>query len=277
MLNRILLINIFNKLSRFSTKWSPFVVLYDWPHRKFVISRKVKKASLDVFLSKLWPRDIDGGLIRVGTFGDGGYLIPKRLHNVAVCYSAGVSDNSDFEFEFTNRYNCQVHMLDASVDGPALNNRKFEFRKLWLGKSTLDNVVGVNDWLATSRKVQKNQIFLKIDIEGCEYEVIKAISDESWEKIGCIVCEFHAFELILSNCADYRSDIFTKLLEMYDVVHLHPNNSKSPFTAYSYTIPSDVELTFVKKYTISSVSNKAQLPSSLDVPSTDKKDIFLNW
>ena len=277
MAKKKFLIKSFNKLSRLITVFTPFVLLYDWPNRKFIWSQKIEYDELSKFLKELWPKIVSGNLLRFGTAGDGGYLLPSMMQNIKVCYSGGVETNSDFEADIVSKFGCLVYMLDGSVSGPPITSPNFKFKKLWVGNINTSDTIDVNDWLKLERNTGKNEVLLKLDIEGHEYNVLQAISDLNWEMIGCLVCEFHAFEVILSGNNKRVRGIFEMILSKFDCVHVHANNSKQPYIAHGFLIPSDIEITFVKKDFISVNGKVNTLPHDLDVSCTSNPEVNLNW
>ena len=80
-------------------------------------------AIIDAFMR---PYETDTPLIRMGDFGDGGYLLPDDLRGIAACYSPGVSEQASFEMDMAKR-GIASFMADASVEKPPLNVPGAEF------------------------------------------------------------------------------------------------------------------------------------------------------
>jgi hypothetical protein len=74
----------------------------------------------------LRPFDVGYELIRVGDFGDGGYLVPDDLSGIRACFSPGVSKQASFELDMAKR-GIPSFMADASVAGPAIGVPGAEF------------------------------------------------------------------------------------------------------------------------------------------------------
>lgn len=268
---------IFYFFSRLCCQLLPFTFLYDWPQKRILFGRLINKNELEYFLSSIWPVSTSKGLKRYGTDGDGGYLLPLDISNVDYCFSAGIDKNSDFEFDITEHFNCPVFMLDASVNGPARMHKHFYFEKMWLGSSSNSTTYDINNWMEQNTIFCTKDIILKIDIEGSEYKVIEALNDINQSKLSVIVCEFHSFEnIILKKQAFYRS-IIEKILKTHDVVHLHPNNVRSAFKCFQLVIPTDLEITFIRKDLIEVSKAIVKLPNILDFDNTIGVPINLNW
>ena len=99
-----------------------------------------------------------------------------------------------------------------------------------------------------------NQVFLKIDIEGSEYEILDQIVSIK-KKIQGIVIEFHE---VTSNLDKIES--FLKAIEDdLKLVHIHANNWS---TQGLDDIPSSIELSFSKKPVL--LNNNITFPHNLD-------------
>ena len=63
-----------------------------------------------------------------------------------------------------------------------------------------------------------------------------------------MIVEFHKFDMIL-NKDNFRfiESIFDKVLEEFDIVHVHPNNTNRIIKRGKFEIPPVVEITFVRK------------------------------
>ena len=97
---------------------------------------------------------------------------------------------------------------------------------------TLDSI------LNTSAPGGEHDVFLKMDIEGSEYEIVPDII-KNHPRIRCLVAEFHKLHK--------RTDEFNRAIRMlaqhFSIVHIHGNN----IGPYDETIdfPISVEVTFV--------------------------------
>ena len=272
-----ILITTFYFFSRIFIRFLPYAFVYDWPERRIVFGIMLNKTQLKQFLASIWPINTVGGLKRYGTEGDGGYLLRKDITQVDFCFSAGIEQNSDYEFDIAEHFGCKIFMLDASVDGPAQNHKNFSFEPMWLGSASGTITYGVNEWIEMNSHAEAKDIHLKIDIEGNEYSVLDALSFINQRRLSVVVCEFHSFEnILLKNQTKYRM-IFKQLLQTHHVVHLHANNVRRPFRRFRLSIPTDLEVTFVRKDLIEINNEIVTLPNSLDHENTGGLPINLNW
>jgi hypothetical protein len=100
--------------------------------------------------------------------------------------------------------------------------------------------VSVDALLALAQPAGRHDVFLKMDIEGSEYEVIPAVA-AGRERISCIAAEFHDLdrEKVRFN------EALRQLSEHFAVVHVHGNNCR-PYDP-DIGFPTVVEITLLNK------------------------------
>jgi len=226
-------------------------------------------------------------LIRLGKNNDGGYLVGKNsVLNSSTLISFGINDDCSFEKEFKNLNNLDVFCFDYDVDArfwfkkfrralrKALKgeikilkdffiniynykiffNRSgsFFYKQKIVGKEDnhlLFDEANINKIIKTNN-LNKN-IFLKIDIEVSEYEILQDIISFS-SYINGLVIEFHDVDLNLNKIINFINSIDLNL------IHIHPNNS----TNCRNGIPSCLEFSFEKNPII--VGDNVNFPHNLD-------------
>lgn len=160
-------------------------------------------------------------MVRIGT-DYGGWTVPDSLIGDSwTVYSAGVGNDASFDLGLIERYGCTVHAFDPTpssiryVQALAVDPTRFRFypwglwsedRKipLYAAKFGDSNLSAINlhgtatSFAAPCRSLQsiKHQLghdhidFLKLDIEGAEYEVLRSIiAGDDEPKVLCV--EFH--------------------------------------------------------------------------------------
>jgi len=244
-------------------------------------------------------------LVRLGMNYDGGYVISKKtLEYTKTIITFGLNDDWSFEKDFL-KFNKQikVNAYDHTITNYFWFKRFFKdcfhlmiFKKLRLKK--ILNIFKYLDYLlffskhkhykqkignkknsvslnSIFQKPHKNfSVFLKIDIEGSEYEILSQISKFE-KKINSIIIEFHNINK-KRNLEKIKNFILKS--KFFKLIHIHGNNF-SPLDRNSD--PTCVELTFVNKNIIS-VSNKYSnfnYPlNKLDYPNNKRvKDIKLSF
>ncbi len=208
-------------------------------------------------------------LVRVGSIDDGGYVVPLlNIKDSEILISMGISDNWDFEKDFSKISNAKILAYDDTINLKYwikrfkkdlikfLKLKIFKPRKLYKMFQYVDfllffkknnknkfflkrvgndiNSISIND-IDLSEIKDNHKVFLKIDIEGSEYEILDQIVSIK-RKIQGIVIEFHE---VTSNLDKIRN--FLKAIEDdLKLVHIHANNySLKEFDQF----PNTIELT----------------------------------
>ncbi len=211
------------------------------------------------WLPKLYPVLPSRPLIRLGPEGDGGYLVPDDLEGIEACFSPGVDIESGFELACAER-GMKVFMADGSVDAPPLDHPNFSFTKTFLGGNARDGFITLDSWVADSLEDDKSDLLLQMDIEGYEYEVMPAISEELLNRFRIIVIELHD----VHSPTKEKLDLFRLLLRNHTCVHIHPNNYCEPVSLMGLIVPIYMEFTFYRNDRVGESSYSVDFPHPLD-------------
>lgn len=184
------------------------------------------------FFRSLWPVNVLGGLVRIGSDRDGGYLIPAALEPFDALFSAGIAQNADFELEFFKNFSgAKVFMVDGSIDAnPILDaDLNVEFLRQFLGLSEDGLEITIDSWVTPRYSGRRG--LLSMDIEGAEYAVLSAASDEVLKRFSCIVLELHGLNRLNSSegCSQLKS-LIVRLKRQFAIAHLHANNYADPIS-----------------------------------------------
>jgi len=241
-----------------------------YPILKKYPTRLTDNQDIQELLNRLRPMKCDKELIRLGPQGDGGYLIPNDLKDIKACFSPGVDQISDFEWDCANR-GMQVFMADYSVEGPAARHKNFHFLKKFLGIIQTENTTTLEDWVGSSISDSDSELLLQMDIEGAEYEVILGTSEDLIKRFRIIAIEFHSLKLLWSE-PFFRlvSRAFEKLLQTHVCVHNHPNNINPSKKIGNVTLPSVTEMTFLRRDRADELSPAIVFPHPLDSDNSSK-------
>ena len=211
----------------------------------------------------------NSNLTRIGPNKDGGYVIDKRIikktYNLITC---GLNDDWEFEKEFLKKnICCNLYAYDHTI------NNKFwikRFKKdiihlLVLKKLRWWKILDIfkyinylnffrkkkvhfekkivfkkkNNKEITIPEIVKNleNIFLKVDIEGDEYQILNDIKKNS-KNIIFLIIEFHAVHKNLKKIEKFLKKLDLKL------IHIHANNFKGTNID---NIPKVLELSLLNK------------------------------
>ena len=210
----------------------------------YSITKSTPPQLLITLLNNLRPTKTS--LIRFGSLGDGGYLIPNDLEGINFLISPGISDVSDFEKDCLLK-NIEVFMYDASIEQPnlPLNNKAHFFKKYLKNYDYSTDNISMNS-IFKNLKLEGDGI-LQMDIENFEYEVLLGTDIEFIKRFRIIVIEFHSFhELFTNSFYSIASCLFYKLLESHTVVHFHPNYGCGRRSNGKITLPRACEITFLR-------------------------------
>ena len=192
-------------------------------------------------LPNSWKPINTSGMVLIGPKCDGGYVVTEAAAKAAnLLVSMGVNDDWRFEEDFRKRTGASVVAYDGTVNwwfwtrhalrsiqrtdfrrlGRYASYRRFftgekvQHRKQMIGDGR-NGTVSVSDIL---REFPDQQIFLKMDIEGSEYEVLDQIVAEQ-DRFAGIAMEWH-------EISRRRNDVtkFIAAMTTFSVVALHVNN-----------------------------------------------------
>jgi hypothetical protein len=227
-------------------------------------------------------------LIRVGSDHDGGYLVdPKSIEQSNALIALGVGRNWSFEKDFLERKSVRIHAYDYSIglgywikhflkrvlavligrfSAPFDAVKLFlEFKIFFKDSAVLYlEKVGTAPGCDTNLKkaldrLDRAPLFLKVDIEGYEYQILEEIIRCKDDLTGLVI-EFHSVSDNIEKIEDFINKIGITL------IHIHPNNNRLDEEGG----PKAIELTFSKNPT--KLEDKFIHPHALDQNNVPRKD-----
>lgn len=242
----------------------------------FYVSRLATPGQIEKVIGLLKPWNTGHELIRLGSDGDGGYLLPNDLENIGACFSPGVSHNSSFEAALAQGFGIKSFLADHSVDGPGDGLATYDFEKKHLGCRNDETSIRLEDWV-NQKAPGETELILQMDIEGAEYPVLIDTSPETLNKFRIIIIELHNLSAIASHDFNAGADaVFQKLTRNHSVVHLHPNNHQDQFRIGEFEIPRVMEVTLLRNDRIDRKRPRCDFPHWLDRPNDpDKPELAL--
>lgn len=219
-------------------------------------------AVIDAFMT---PQEGDKPLIRLGDFGDGGYLVPDDLRGIAACYSPGVSEQASFEMDMAKR-GIPSFMADASVTHPPLDVPGAQFVAKFLGDKDEGQFMTLASWVAKTDPAPGADLLLQMDIEGAEYATLGAAPRDLLRRFRMIVIEWHHLPSVLTKPRFMAPALalVEKLREDFVTVHLHPNNVAGSVEIEGQAIPRVVEATLLRRDRLTCLRPAHALPHPLD-------------
>jgi hypothetical protein len=196
--------------------------------------------------------------IRLGKDNDGGYVIYDGL-NYDLIIGCGVSNDLSFEEDFVNKYNCKSIVYDGTIK----KLPKHSFNHIWKNENVYQGTL--NELLNNNKN-----IFLKMDIEGCEWDFFKNVN---LENISQMVIEFHDNR---NFTIDY--DVLKKIEETHYLIHIHGNNfRKRQLKIEDKLIHSIFEVSYINKKLCDKVKKvNYSYDGNLDMPNNKKVEDIKN-
>lgn len=250
------------------------------------LARNTKTLGLTPFedvrelLLRLRPQDNGHNLIRIGADNDGGYLVPDDFNGVSHLLSPGCDLLWAFEADLHSRYGIEFFICDEANKKPNdLPSAGHYVEGFIAGASDYPEYLSIRDWILME-KILGSEKILQIDIEGAEYLSFLSLSRSELEEFRIIVIELHFLEALKNNWSftQVYKPFFDKLLDSFDVVHLHPNNCCGSWSYRNISFPRLIEVTLHRKDRRLSDLKNASLPNSHDadcVPNTPT--IMIDW
>jgi hypothetical protein len=231
-------------------------------------------------LALLTPYDVNKRKERLGPPHDGGYvLLPELFMPGQPVFSYGVNGEYNFDIEMASRGH-PIYMFDHTIDGinNPTNNSLLRFVKEGVSgsQSTDPKLNTLDNHLNTYAQLEDNDLILKMDVEGAEYETFGAVSEAGLNRFQQIVFEIHS----LHSLGDEKFRIkFVRMLEKinrsFTLFHVHANNFDGSDT---YTFLSGVpvcnliELSYVRTNLVERRPSETVYPTYLDYSNVHPMD-----
>ncbi|MEY4173592.1 MAG: hypothetical protein RI900_757 [Actinomycetota bacterium] len=239
-------------------------------------AHRTRRETVQAFLDGLHPVDSGHPLIRLGPARDGGYLVPDDLRGITACLSAGVGRDSGFELDCANR-GMDVFLTDASVAGPACEHERFRFQPMHLGPRDTATTTTLDRWAHESAGHHHDDLLLKIDIEGAEFDVLPGASDATMARARIVVIEFHELQRLFVGAAfPMLRAAFDRLTTTHACVHIHPNNCCDEVTDGYFMLPRNAEFTFLRRDRLQRSTPLRVFTHPLDADCTSRPSLVLS-
>lgn len=189
-------------------------------HKILIIGKEVGKkimsyAHIDNFnVDVLLTYELrDTPKIRVGKRGDGGYcIIPHKKYDALI--SGGISYDTSFEEHLLQLYpSLNGYCYDGSVNDLPVYNDRLVFHKLYISNKNTENTTNLHDVIE-----RYDDIFMKMDIEGSEFDFLDSLTSDHMQRIKQLVIEIHFPDTL------EKWNVLRKLQQSHYLVHVHGNN-----------------------------------------------------
>ncbi len=211
-------------------------------------------------------------LIRLGKDNDGGYIVPEiALKKAEALIGYGISTDISFEEQFSEIYHKPSYGFDCTITNITIQNKLTTFIPQCIKNSKNHSLP--EQWVSFDKQLnylnlENKKIFIKIDIEGNEYDIIDDVLENA-KNITGIAMEVHFF----TKLEDFKkaNDLITKLTKDFLLVHYHGNAyATKVFRASNLlgVMTRAMELTFINKNLVDryEISLKQKSPLEIDMP-----------
>ena len=238
--------------------------------------RRQLLAELVPHLKTYTVYDQNGPLLlkRVGRDYDGGYIVPeKSLQMADALLGYGIADDPSFEEAFSDTYKRPSYGFDGGVASVPSKNKLFTFFRECIssdqflyGNQMSSGKVSTFTQQLDRLGLKGKKVFVKMDIEGAEYEAFPDILAHADQITGI------AFELHFRSLPALRKAValLKELDQQFILVHVHGNNSGKTFSTKGMTgkIPYTLELTYINKNLVTrfEVALNQKHPQPIDRP-----------
>ena len=212
-------------------------------------------------------------LVRVGPNQDGGYVIADGF-DYDLFISCGIANDIRFEESFLDIHKIKCITFDGTIPSFPSHRNSMEWIPKNIGFSNTEKTTNLKEYIQNN-----NKIFLKMDIEGSEFNWLDSMSETELEKFSQIVLEVHwPFDI-------YRSNMLKKLNKTHYIIHIHGNNHGDIVTINNnimpmIKLPEVFEVTYInKKLCDNSLIEMKEIkfPTILDYPNNpNTKDIYFS-
>ncbi len=215
---------------------------------------------------------------RVGGAEDGGYVMLDDLACIGICYSLGVGPDVSWDRQMAE-LGAQIYQYDHTVEkAPAEHPRFHHFRiGITHDRSLAPEFRRIDALIDENGHGERDDMVLKIDIEGHEWDSLDALDPGVFAKFRQILAEFHGMRLLNIDSFQKRAHrVFSKLRQTHEVIHVHGNNFAGMPVVEGIPIADCLELSFASRRYYSFAPSYEIFPGDLDRPNNSTiPDLFL--
>lgn len=223
-------------------------------------------------VSLLSPMGVSGGQYkRFGRDCDGGYVMLDEIspETIDAAYSFGIADDVSWD-EAIAVLGIDVYMYDHTIEQLPKNHSRFHYFKEGVaGRSEESGLRRLGEFVLRNGHGSSQKLILKMDIEGCEWDVLDDASSEEVGKFVQIVIEYHDLKPDATD-DDWSKmiSVLNKLNQTHQCIHVHANSFCSINCLGDLVLPSVLEVTYIRRmdHLDRLVQNTRTFPTDLDKP-----------
>lgn len=218
-------------------------------------------------------------LCRFGKKDDGGYVMADYFEKCSVVYSIGISSDVSWDIAMLRKGVKDIYMYDHTIQGLCVKDSRFHWKKIGitgLYDERHKDLITLDMMLDENNHKDFNNMILKIDVEGAEWEVFSNINEDITEKFSQILVEFHG--LCDSSNVEIKEKALENIAKTHVPIHIHGNNCDKYICCKDFCLPNTLEVTYVNKKIFDVKPIRKFFPTILDRPNNDAfHDIILGY
>jgi hypothetical protein len=231
-------------------------------------------------LSLLTPWDGEGlRKRRLGADLDGGYVVVDDLSAVHAAYSFGIGMQASFDRGLADA-GIPVHMFDHTIEGLPEQHPLFSFHQEGIAGADdpAARVFTLEHHMRACGDIGRTDLFLKLDVEGAEFDALIAAGPGLLRSFRQIVLELHWLHRLGDPA--YRARFVGALKAVvagFTLVHVHGNNCCTVHVIEGMPVADVLELTFIRSDLITLIPSQTVYPTELDYPNNHVAPDLLLW
>ena len=191
--------------------------------------------------------------------------------------SLGVGPDVSWDICIAER-GLRVLQFDHALSRSPQDNPRFIFHKSRVvGREEAPDDITLARILERADLAGDNELIVKIDIEGSEWDVLAHSTKETLGRMRQIAIEFHGLHEFIKP--DWRSRaiaVLKNLMATHACIHLHGNNWAPFLVIGGIPFPSVFEATFARRDNYALSPSTAVFPMEIDKPNNPKvPDLYL--
>lgn len=227
-------------------------------------------------------KDVKGGkFCRIGNQkGSGGYVMLDDIRDKEIFYSFGISADVTWDSYPAELWDKKVFMYDHTIDGLPYQHKNFIWKKEGIcGEDAIGkykDLKALSQILKDNGHEHENNMILKMDVEGAEWDVFSTFAVEELKRFDQITLELHWFWDL--NNKDRILKSLENLNKNHQIVHVHGNSFGVAVPMDGYNMPDIIEATWVRKEGREFINSKRFFPTELDVNNdVNYKEIIMGY
>ena len=208
-------------------------------------------------------------LIRVGDAGDGGYVMADSFA-AAAALSIGIGGNVSWDLAIAER-GIPITQFDPTIAAPPAVVPGATFHRIGLGTKEQASTLGfavdsLDALLALGHFDTADDVILKIDVEGAEWDALAVVSDYS--RYTQVIIEMHDLDRL--GDAEPSKNVLAVLHALHAThlpLHVHANNEAPVVPFGTFWFPTVIEVTYLRRDLVSDPVPATRIATHLDSPS----------